>query len=216
VIIRAGERERTGRGGALAKVTESGSLAPSNRLLTPAVEECFMEPHQKSGGIQIRSGETRDLTRIVTIYNHYVTTTHITFDNQAFVADQRRPWFDGFAKSGPHRLLVAELGSKLVGYASSTRFKERPAYSSSVETTIYVAAEERGNAYGKQLYTALLDALCAEDSVHRAYGVIALPNPESIALHRQLGFNLVGTCDEVGYKFEKYWDVSWYEKDVSG
>ena len=169
----------------------------------------------QSSGLRIRPGEVRDLSRIVAIYNHYVTNTHITFDNQEVEVDQRQPWFDGFSASGPHRLLVAEIEGTLVAYASSTQFKEKPAYGSSVETTIYVDVTALGEGYGKQLYASLLDVLCKEDSVHRAYGVIALPNPESIALHERLGFSLIGTCHEVGYKFGKYWDVCWYERDVS-
>ena len=69
---------------------------------------------------------------------------------------------------------------------------------------------------GLALYAELLEALVNEPSVHRAYGGTALPNPESIALHERLGFKLVGTYREVGFKFDQYWDVSWFEKDVSG
>ncbi|MEE8475951.1 MAG: GNAT family N-acetyltransferase, partial [Myxococcota bacterium] len=62
---------------------------------------------------------------------------------------------------------------------------------------------------------SLLDALRSEESVHRAYGGVALPNPASIALHERLGFSAVGTFREVGFKFDRYWDVSWFEKNLS-
>ena len=54
-----------------------------------------------------------------------------------------------------------------------------------------------------------------EPFVHRAYGGVALPNPASVTLHERLGFKLVGTFREVGFKFGKYWNVSWFEKDLS-
>jgi len=67
---------------------------------------------------------------------------------------------------------------------------------------------------GYRLYAHLIEALQAEADVHRAYAGIALPNPGSIALHEHLGFKLAGTFHEVGSKFGKHWDVSWYEKEL--
>ena len=141
--------------------------------------------------------------------------SHATFDTQVVDVSQWRAWFDTFSGTGPYRLLVAEANGELVGYACSSRFKERPAYNTSVESTIYLDADSVGRGYGEKLYAALLDTVAGEDSVHRAYGVIALPNRESVALHERLGFTHVGTCHEVGFKFGSFWDVGWYEKDMS-
>jgi phosphinothricin acetyltransferase len=164
---------------------------------------------------QIRSAEADDLPSLVRIYNHYVTTTHHTFDTEAVTVDQRRPWFDSFAASGPYRLLVAEHAGRPVGYASSRQFRAKPAYRPSVETTIYLDPEHAGRGVGPPLYEALLSVLVEEAEVHRAYAGIALPNASSIAIHERLGFRLVGTFREVGFKFDEYWNVSWYEKDLS-
>lgn len=163
---------------------------------------------------KIRPGESDDLPRLVEIYNHYVVHTHATFDTHEVEASQRRAWFDAFSASGPYRLLVAETSGKLIGYASSSRFKERPAYKTSVETTVYLDAGSAGRGYGQKLYESLLGEISKEDSVHRAYGVIALPNEGSVALHERLGFRLVGTCHEVGFKFGRFWDVGWFEKEM--
>lgn len=165
--------------------------------------------------IVLRAGEARDLNRLVQIYNHYVTETHVTFDVEPFAVGARTQWFTQFAESGPHRLYVAELGDTIVGYASSLPFKPKPAYKTSVETTIYLDPEHTGNGHGRTLYGHLLAELGAEPAVHRAYGGIALPNPASVALHEKLGFVRVATYHEVGYKLGKYWDVHWYEKDMS-
>lgn len=164
----------------------------------------------------LRAAERSDLPALVRIYNHYVLTTWVTFDTQEFSVQERLPWFEGFAADGRHRLLVAEQRDRIVGYASSRPFAAKPAYASSVETTIYLDPAFVGRGFGEPLYAALLEVLRAEPGVHRAYGGIALPNKGSIALHERLGFRCAGTYREVGYKLGGYRDVSWYEKDVSG
>ena len=164
----------------------------------------------------IRPGESGDLARLVEIYNYYIVETHFTFDTEPFAVGGRTQWFNQFSGSGPYRMLVAEQDDVVVAFASSTQFKPKAAYSTSVETTIYIDQGQTGQGMGLALYAELLEALVDEPSVHRAYGGTALPNPESIALHERLGFTLVGTYREVGFKFDQYWDVSWFEKDVSG
>lgn len=166
--------------------------------------------------LSIRPAEARDLATLVDIYNYYVTDTHVTFDTEPFAVGSRTQWFTQFDASGPHRLIVGETADTVVGYASSTRFKARPAYATSVETSIYLAPDATGHGWGRRLYGALLDQLVEVPGVHRAYGGIALPNPESVALHEALGFRKVATYHEVGYKLGRFWDVSWYEKDMSG
>lgn len=171
---------------------------------------------QDIGAPQIRPAREQDLPALLGIYNHYVAATHITFDTEPLTVAQRRPWFDAFSACGPHRLFVAAIADRVVGYASSTRLRPKPAYDQSVETSIYLHPDFVGRGIGRPLYAHLLDTIRLEPSVHRAYGGIALPNPASIALHERLGFELVGTFREVGFKFEKYWHVSWFEKDLAG
>jgi phosphinothricin acetyltransferase len=164
---------------------------------------------------RIRPGETGDLNRLVEIYNHYITETHTTFDTNPFAVGERTQWFTQFSASGPFRLLVTENDGAVAGYACSSPFKPKPGYGTSVETSIYLDPAYIGQGLGRPLYGRLLDELRSEDLLHRAYGGVALPNPASIVLHEQLGFVHVATYHEVGYKFGKYWDVNWYEKDLS-
>lgn len=166
--------------------------------------------------VTIRQGESADLNRLVEIYNHYVTETHVTFDTTPFLVTDRIQWFNQFTAEGPYRLLVAESNGAILGYATSTRYKPREGYDTSVETTIYLDPGECGHGTGRQLYAALMDQLLADPAVHRAYGGIALPNDASVALHLELGFERAGSYHEVGFKFDRYWDVDWFEKDVSG
>ena len=153
-----------------------------------------------------------DLARLTQIYNHYVLTTPITFDLEPFTVDQRRRlWFAKFAPTGRHQLFVAEKGSELLGYAGTTGFRDKRAYDTTVETTIYCAPESIGRGIGSQLYAALFEALSGED-IRLAVGSITVPNDVSIALHERFGFTLAGVMHEVGRKFDRYWDVAWYEK----
>ena len=164
--------------------------------------------------LDIRPAEPGDLSRLVEIYNHYVVETHVTFDTEPFAVGARTQWFTQFAETGPYRLLVGVLAGAVIGYASSTRFKPKPAYSTSVEATIYLDPQNTGRGFGREIYAELLRQLQDDESVHRAYSGIAQPNPESKALHESLGFVRVGSYHEVGFKFDKYWDVDWYEKDM--
>lgn len=161
--------------------------------------------------MDVRRGRLTDLPALTDIYNGYVIGTAATFDTEPYAVDARRAWFDGYAATGPYRLLIADSGDEVVGYATSSRFRDRAAYASSVETTVYLRPGETGRGTGSLLYAALLDALVAE-GLHRAYAAIALPNDASIALHRRFGFADVGTLHEVGYKLGRWCDVHWMER----
>ena len=163
----------------------------------------------------IRPARRSDLCGLVSVYNHYVRTSHISFDTDEYSEAGRLPWFEGFPESGPHRLFIAEISGQLAGYACSQEFRLKPAYAQSVETTIYLGPSFIGKGVGFCLYQSLLESLEAEESVHRAYAGIALPNPRSIKLHERLSFEPLGTFHEVGFKFGRYWDVSWYERNLS-
>jgi phosphinothricin acetyltransferase len=162
----------------------------------------------------IRRVEARDLAALLNIYNHYVTTTHISFDVEPRTLEQRRAWFDSFAEAGRHQCFVADRDGVAIGWASSGKFKDRAAYDTSVETSVYLAPGEGGKGLGRLLYGTLFDALAKED-VHRCFGGIALPNEASIGIHLAMGFRDVGTYTEVGRKFSRFWDVAWYEKAMA-
>ncbi|MFP8960672.1 GNAT family N-acetyltransferase [Streptomyces nanhaiensis] len=167
------------------------------------------------GEVQVRAGEEGDLPDLTNIYNHYVRETPVTFDVEPLTADARRPWLLSHPKDGPHRLLVAldAESNRLLGYATSSPFRPKPAYSTSVEVSVYLAPDACGRGVGTLLYEHLFEALGGED-VHRAYAGIAQPNEASVRLHARFGFRHIGTYGEVGRKFGRYWDVAWYEKPL--
>ena len=163
--------------------------------------------------LTVRAGRSDDLPALTALYNHYVEHTHVTFDIEPIDVDQRVEWLSHYAPTGRHRLVVAVVDDAVVGYATSSRFRDKPAYATSVETTVYCSPDVVGRGIGSALYTALFDALRDED-VHRAYAGVALPNDGSLALHRRFGFTVVGTFREVGRKFGRYWDVTWLERPL--
>ena len=161
----------------------------------------------------IRTAVAGDLPALTDIYNHYVANTAITFDLQPFTSDGRRAWFDEHAATGRHRLLVAADEGSVLGYATSSRWRPKAAYDTTVETSLYCRADAVGRGIGTALYTALFDALGAED-IHRIVAGVSLPNPASIALHERFAFRSVGVFPGVGRKFGKFWDVAWFERPL--
>lgn len=165
--------------------------------------------------VQVRPGVEADLKALTDLYNHYVRETPITFDTAVFTPEERRPWLLSHPEDGPYRLKVAADADtqEILGYATSSPYRAKPAYATSVETTIYLAPHAGGRGIGSLLYKALFEALAGED-VHRAYAGIAQPNEASVRLHERFGFRHVGTYHEVGRKFGRWWDVAWYEKPL--
>lgn len=161
----------------------------------------------------VRPGCAQDLPALNEIYNHYVRESHATFDLEDQTLERRMEWFAQFDDVGPYRIFVAEEDAALVGYVTSIQFRKKPAYAQSIETTVYTKAGAGGRGLGRALYDTLFEALATE-SLHRAYAGIALPNLASERLHLALGFRPIGVYREVGYKFDRYWDVAWFEKEL--
>ncbi|MFZ1029650.1 MAG: N-acetyltransferase family protein [Limnoraphis robusta] len=162
--------------------------------------------------IVIRFSQPSDIFQLTEIYNHYILNTAITFDLKLFTVERRsEEWFEHYSDIGRYRLFVAEVEGLVVGYATSSLFRPKAAYETSVETSVYVHPKAIRKGIGTLLYRRLFQALKTED-VHRAYAGITLPNPASIALHKKFGFKSVGVFREVGRKFDRYWDVEWFEK----
>lgn len=155
---------------------------------------------------RIRDGVESDLPRINEIYNHYIVDRHTSFDTEPWSSEQRRQWFEKYRTRGRYRIVVVEVDGEVVGFASSSPFRDKTAYDTSVETTIVLDRAVLGRGLGKQLFPKLIEQLEACD-IHRAYALIALPNDPSVALHLDNGYRTVGTLDEVGRKLGTYHSV---------
>ena len=163
--------------------------------------------------VEVRPATEADLEALNDIYNHYVREAHYTFDLEPTTIEERREWFAHYASNGRYRLFVALDEDRVIGYASSHRFRVKKGYDTSVETTIYVAPDAIGKGAGSRLYEELFKSIEGED-LHRAYAGITLPNPASVALHERFGFKRVAHFTEQGRKFGRYWDVAWFEKPL--
>lgn len=164
-------------------------------------------------GTTIRTATAADLEAVAAIYDHEVLHGIATFDIEP---PPLSVWVARLASAEPgDHLLVAESEEAgVVGYASSSAYRPRPAYRHTRETSIYLAEGARGQGLGRALMDDLLGRLDA-DGVHRAVALIALPNPASVALHEALGFGHIGTLTEVGHKFGRWIDTAWFERHVT-
>lgn len=157
-----------------------------------------------------RPAAEKDLPKIAEIYAHAVEHSHSTFDlappDLAYWQDR----LDG-QHPGDHLLVAESADGVVVGYAYSWSFRPRPAYELTRETSVYVDHTYRGQGIGSLLYPALLTTM-AKSGVHSAVALVALPNPDSERLHRRFGFEKVGEMKEVGFKFDGWIDIAWYQR----
>lgn len=161
----------------------------------------------------VRTALPADAAAICAIYNSYVTTTTITFEEDAVAEPDMAERIADVGAAGL-TWLVAEAGGKVVGYAYATKWRVRPAYRYSVESTVYVDPAFVGQGVGRALYGVLLDEL-RQRGMHVVIGGIALPNEGSVGLHEKLGFYKVAHFAEVGMKFGRWIDVGYWELKLS-
>jgi phosphinothricin acetyltransferase len=157
----------------------------------------------------IRPADQEDAEGIAAIYNPYILATAITFEEVTVSSGEIRQRIERLHALG-YPWLVAEVDGRLAGYAYASRWRERPAYRYTAESTIYLSQESSGHGYGKKLYSTLLDELRAA-GIHVVIGVITIPNPASVALHEKLGFKKVAHFSEVGFKFDCWLDVGYWQ-----
>jgi L-amino acid N-acyltransferase YncA len=158
---------------------------------------------------EIRTATVDDAEAIRSIYNLEVTTSTVTFDLEPRSLADQRAWLA--ARSGAHSAIVAVAGDDVIGFASLSPWKDRPAYRTSVEDSVYVHRDHQGAGIGRILLTELVSVATAS-GFHAMFGRIVGGHDASIALHRALGFETVGVEKEVGRKFGRWLDVVLMEK----
>lgn len=149
--------------------------------------------------------EERDGEAIRTIYNLEVTTAAVTFDLVPRTAQDQQRWLA--ARSGAHVALVAMSDDgEVAGFGSLSPYRDRPAYNTSVEDSVYVRRDRQRLGVGKLLLGSLVDAATAS-GFHAVMARIVGGHEASINLHASLDFDVVGTEREVGRKFGRWLDV---------
>lgn len=157
------------------------------------------------GDISIRLATIADAEAILEIYNHEVVHTVATFDLVARSLDEQRQWLT--ARSGAFAAIVAISDNVVVGFGSLSPYKERPAYRTSVEDSVYVHTGHQGRGIGKLLVTELLN-VARVSGFHAVFARITASSTASRGLHSSCGFHLVGIEQEVGRKFNRWLDVA--------
>lgn len=158
----------------------------------------------------IRSTVPEDAQSIVDIYNYYILNSHATFEITTIDSEEMAKRIKKVQEDFNLPWLVMEVENQIVGYAYATQWKARVAYSKTTETSIYLHKDEGGKGYGKPLYYELMNQLKAL-GYHAIIGGMSLPNPASQALHEKLGFKKIAEFKEVGFKFDRWIDVGYWE-----
>ena len=172
-------------------------------MLDPPRRQAHLRRYHRS--MLIRPAAPPDAEGIRAIYNAEVVGGTNTFDLEPWTESQQLAWLD--RHQGAHPAVVADDGSATVaGFGSLSPFRSRAAYSTTVEDSVYVAADHQGQGVGRALLTELV-RLAGEHGFHAVVARIVGHNEVSIGLHRACGFELVGVEREVGRKHGRWLDV---------
>lgn len=159
---------------------------------------------------KIRAATVEDSEAVAEIYNHYVATTTVTFEEEEVSpSEMARRFAAVWSASLPW--LVAEVGGQVAGYAYASRWHGRSAYRFSTEVTVYLGAAHARRGIGSHLYDHLFPIL-RDRGMHAVIAVIALPNEASVALHEKFGLEKIGHLKQVGYKFHQRIDVGYWQR----
>ena len=158
--------------------------------------------------VRIRLATHEDGAAVAAIYRPVVAETAISFETTLPDREEMARRIEETLRSYPW--LVCDVDGQTAGYAYATRHRVRGAYQWSVDTSVYIAEDYRRRNIGRGLYTSLF-AILATQGYFNAFAGIALPNPASVALHESIGFQPIGVYRRVGYKFDQWHDVGWWQ-----
>lgn len=161
----------------------------------------------------IRRAEIEDLEELLEIYNYEVENGIATLDLKPKTLEERKIWFYEHNIEN-HPLIVAEIDNHIAGYASLSSYREKEAYKSTVELSIYVGINYRKQGIAFTLMNEILKMAREDETIHTVVSVITGGNEASIKLHNKFGFEFCGTIKEVGMKFGKYVDIDNYRLGV--
>lgn len=156
----------------------------------------------------IREATEADLPEILEIYNEAIRNTVATFDLEEQSLEQRMLWFRKYG--GRHPLIVAEVEGQVAGYCSLSTFREKDAYASTTEISVYISEAHRGKGIASILMTDIIDR-AKQLKYHTIIAGITGGNEASVKLHKKFGFEFIGNFKEVGCKFDAWQDVHFYQ-----
>lgn len=158
----------------------------------------------------IRRAEITDAKQITDIYNYFVINSAVTFDQDPFESIVFEERIKNISKKYP--FFVFELEDEILGYTYANKWREKPSYQFSVESTVYVKHSAFNKGIGSKLYQQLINELKLK-GFKVVVGGLTLPNEASVKLHEKLGFKKVGHFPKVGLKFNNWYDVGFWQLD---
>lgn len=162
--------------------------------------------------IKIRFAVESDCREMLDIYAPFVENTAVSFEYKAPSIDEFRGRVHEIQKKYPW--IVCEIDNKAAGYAYASAFNNREAYDWSADYSIYVNPDYHGMKIGTALYTCLTELLKLQ-GFYNAFAGVTSSNTKSERFHKMFGFIPVGTYHNAGYKFNRWYDVQWFEYKIS-
>lgn len=166
--------------------------------------------------ICVRAATPQDAEQLLEIYTPFVisedcSVSNVSFELTAPDVEEFRQRIKDISKQFPY--LVGEVNGQILGYVYCHPYRERLAYQWSVEVTIYLAPAGQGKGLGRVLYETMEKLLCLQ-GVTMAYSCITVGNDHSIKMHEAVGYRLIGTFTNSGYKNGQWLDTVWLEKQL--
>lgn len=176
-------------------------------------------PEEGADTVRIRIASVADGKELLEIYRPYVEKTAITFEYKTPSLEEYQKRMEKILEKYPY--LAAERQGQIVGYAYAGPFKERAAYDWSVETTVYVREDQKQLGIGRKLYQAL-EKVLGEQNILNLNACIGWPREaedpylslDSVRFHERLGYRMVGQFYQCGYKYNRWYDMVWMEKQI--
>ncbi len=162
------------------------------------------------GDIPVRPATESDVPAILEIYNYEVRHGTATFDIEPKTLQERLLWFRETQRP-PHCVIVADDGAAVVGWGCLHPFHTRAAYRFTTEDSVYIHHERRGEGIGKLILAHLIEQ-ARLGGFHTVMAGMSEGNEASVRLHKRFGFEVIGVQREVGYKFERWIDVTWMQR----
>ena len=159
--------------------------------------------------MHIREAIEDDLPQLLSIYNDIILHTTAVYDYEPHTLEMRKQWFDTKKQQG-FPVYVAEEDERIFGFSSIGPFRAWAAYKYSVENSVYVATEARGQGIGKLLIPPLIEA-AKKLKLHTIIASVDAMNEASLRLHKSFGFEEVAHFKEVGWKFDRWLDLKFLQ-----
>ena len=163
--------------------------------------------------MEIRRARREDLKELLDIYNYEVLNGVATFDLNPKTMEEWEVWYNAHNVDN-HPLIVAVRDGHVAGYASLSSYREKEAYRSTVELSVYVSPDYRRQGVAAALMEEILKLAKEDVSIHMVVSVITSGNEASKKLHKRFGFSFCGTIHDMGFKMGEYRSIDNYERMV--